>query len=386
MTRIAIFTDTDLDRRTDLATALKAVLRHTNSDLRARIFTTSDFGTATDEYFAAASFGCRLPWDRGQRVFWPRLRPFARELKAAGTQVVHIATPGPVGLVGRLLANRYRLPIVGSRHAPLAVSAGANATPSRSERIAERCARWAYGGAPLLVPSQASRDHLALRGFERLQVWTAGIDATRFAPVKASSALRESWHVNHQRPAILVPLRLLAEGEVRMVEPIRRGLFRHATAHQFVFVGRALAAVDLREICPDGVFIEDAFDERLAVAMASCDVCLSLSAMDAVGAAALKAQACGLPVIAMAGGGASEQFVPGVTGEVVRAGDVEDIVSSLTALLRNAQRRAAMGRDARTHALRRDWPTMLGPLHTAWRTAAVTPSRAALPFFTRSSP
>src|SRR5262245_7346915 len=111
--RVALFTDNDFGKVNGVTTTLKAVLRHAPPEVQPRIYTASDAGIETSDYFAVESWGAGLPWYRDMRVYWPRLAAFERALVAAGTRVVHITTPGPIGLAGRWLATRLGLPQVG---------------------------------------------------------------------------------------------------------------------------------------------------------------------------------------------------------------------------------------------------------------------------------
>jgi hypothetical protein len=61
MTRIAIFSDADLNRQSDLTTALRAVLRSQAPDLHARVFTASDLASDTDEFPSTISPAPRRP-------------------------------------------------------------------------------------------------------------------------------------------------------------------------------------------------------------------------------------------------------------------------------------------------------------------------------------
>lgn len=65
----------------------------------------------------------------------------------------------------------------------------------------------------------------------------------------------------------------------------------------------------------------------------------------------LEAMACGLPVIACHGSGASEVVTPGRTGEVVAAGDDAALASILRGWLGDPQRAAALGDAARAFVL-----------------------------------
>jgi hypothetical protein len=108
--RVAIFTDDDLDHRNSLTVSLKQVLRRPPPDLRPRIYSAGSFDVNTRDYFAAAAAGLRVPYYRHRSVYRPRSRRFRRELELDGTGVIHVTTPGPVGLAGRRLARLLNLP------------------------------------------------------------------------------------------------------------------------------------------------------------------------------------------------------------------------------------------------------------------------------------
>ena len=66
--------------------------------------------------------------------------------------------------------------------------------------------RWHYGRcARVLVPSHHTRALLigAKSNPEQIEVWSRGVDTALFAPRKRSQALRDSWHVSEDRPALL---------------------------------------------------------------------------------------------------------------------------------------------------------------------------------------
>src|SRR5215467_11513391 len=141
--RVAIFTDNDFDKINGVTTTLKAVLTFSGR-ATARVYTASGLGSDTPSYFATASFGVGLPWYRQMRIYWPRVGAFARALRRDRIELVHISTPGPVGLAGRWLASRLRLPIVGSYHTHLGDYAAALSGSARLGRRVERYVRWCY--------------------------------------------------------------------------------------------------------------------------------------------------------------------------------------------------------------------------------------------------
>jgi glycosyltransferase involved in cell wall biosynthesis len=370
--RVAIFTDNDFDKVNGVTTTLRAVLQF-SQDVQPRIYTAADLGIDTPTYFATASIGMGLPWYREMRIYWPRLISFARALERDGVDVIHVTTPGPIGVAGRWLAARLGVPLVGSYHTHLGDYAATFSGSPRLGRVLDRYLQWCYKTCdPLLVPSLAARDHLASRGYraDRLIVWGRGVDTSKFSPARASQTLRNTWHVDARRPAILYAGRLSREKGLDLIEPLQRRLHRHGLAHQFVFAGDGPMRSAVEAMCPDGVFLGKLPHDRVAVTMASCDLFLFPSATDTLGNVVLEAQAAGLPVIVSNRGGPQQQVASGTTGFVCQAGDANGFADAVIALLHRPERRAAMSREARKHAETHDWPRSLEPLHAAWHSAA----------------
>jgi glycosyltransferase involved in cell wall biosynthesis len=370
--RVAIFTDNDFAKINGVTTTLKAVLQFSER-VEPRVYTAADLGVQTANYFATPSMGIGLPWYREMRIYWPRLAAFSRALERDEVQVIHVTTPGPIGLAGRWLAARHRLPLVGSYHTHLGDYASTLSGSARLGGVLERYMRWCYQPCdPLLVPSSAARDLLVSRGYEagRLRLWSRGVDVARFNPERVSPAWRRTWHVDARRPAILYAGRLSREKGLDLIGPLQRQLHRHGLAHQFVFAGDGPMRAELEAMCPDGVFLGALPHDRVAVAMASSDVFLFPSTTDTLGNVVLEAQASGLPVVVSDIGGPKQQMIPDVTGLVSRAGDAAAFAANVVKLLRHADSRAAMGRQARAYAETRDWPRSLDPLVAAWQAAS----------------
>lgn len=371
--RVALFTDNDFDKVNGVTTTLKAVLRHTDGRAQPRVYTAADIGVNAPDYFSVPSFGVGLPWYREMRVYWPRVQRLASQLRADGIDVIHVTTPGPVGLAGRWLAARMGLPLVGSYHTHLGEYAR---TLSRSDRLGDwldRYLRWFYGACEyVLVPSRATQQLLVSRGHqaERLRIWPRGVDTDQFSPERRSKELRTQWRVDARRPAVLYAGRLSAEKGLRDVPEIRRWLHRRAIEHQLVFVGDGPLLPELRRELPDAVFLGSVPHDRVAVAMASADVFLFPSATDSFGNVVLEAQACGLPTFVSDRGGPAEQIIDGETGVVCPAGQATAFAENLAPFLKSEAKRRLMGLAARRWAGHYSWSSALEPLVAAWRDAA----------------
>jgi glycosyltransferase involved in cell wall biosynthesis len=111
-------------------------------------------------------------------------------------------------------------------------------------------------------------------------------------------------------------------------------------------VERALAPLGRRVVWA-GALGPPAVARRLGRA----DLCLWPAVNEAFGMALLEAQASGLPVVAGAGGGVAQIVATGVSGYLVRPGDVADFAAAVRRLIVDRPRRAQFAVAARRRVL-----------------------------------
>ncbi len=123
------------------------------------------------------------------------------------------------------------------------------------------------------------------------------------------------------------------EGQALDVEPeLRRRVAERGFGGRVVFVGRV---------------------ERVEDYLRACDVFVFPSLFEALGIALVEAAACGLPAVASRTGGIVDVVDDGHSGLLVTPGAAEALAGALAALAVDADRRAAMGREARAVAVSR---------------------------------
>lgn len=377
---VAVFTDHDFDRVNGVTTSLWALLRFAPRDVRPRLYTAADVAVETPSYFAAASLGAALPWYREMRLYWPRLAALRRAVRDEATTLVHVTTPGPVGLAGRAIARQLGLPLVGSYHTQLGDHAAAYSGSRRVGRHLEDYLRWFYRRCAILyVPSESTLALLAERGYDRhrLRVWPAGVDVDEFTPERRSFTLRQRWRADAPRPVILYAGRLSREKGLDLVPAIRRALLRHGLQGRFVFAGDGPMRPVLDAQCPDGLFLGVVPHDRMGAILASADVFLFPSASDTLGHVVLEAQAAGVPAVVSDRGGPQHHMLADRTGLVAPAGDADAFGRALQRLITRPDQRREMGREARAYACTRTWPEALVPLVDGWRAVAADTAAAA---------
>jgi glycosyltransferase involved in cell wall biosynthesis len=221
---------------------------------------------------------------------YPEIRlavwPFARVrrlLDDFGPEAIHIATEAPLGWAARRYCRRRGLPFTTSFHTrfPEYVQARTSLPPALGYAVIRRFHKPA---ARIMVATRTIHDELAKRGFQRLVLWSRGVDTQLFRP-QAKDAL------DLPRPIHLYV------GRVAVEKNIRAFLDLDLPGSKAV-VGGGPMLDELRRQYPGVAFVGPKQGEDLARHYAAGDVFVFPSKTDTFGLVMLEALACGLPVAA----------------------------------------------------------------------------------------
>lgn len=368
--RVAVFTDNDFDKVNGVTTTLTALLAHAPRDVAPRIYTASALSADGPDYLALQSRSVPIPFYREMSMYVPRWNEYLARVVDDGVGLVHLTTPGPMGLAALWVAARTGLPLVGSFHTDLAMyTTMLSGSPRLGYWVGEYM-RWMYGRCRrTLVPSVATRDLLIAAGScgKRIGIWTRGVDTDLFTPERRSTLLRDRWRVSERRPALLYVGRVSREKGVEGFPLILRRLHAVGLPHRLIIVGDGPLRPWLAAQCPDAVFMGTLGREAVADAFAAADVFLFPSRTDAAGNVVLEAQASGLPVIVSDAGGPQENLINGLTGVVCGGSDPGTWAFAVAAILHDLGRRHAMAVEARRYALTRRWDLALASLYQTYR-------------------
>lgn len=369
-TRVAVFTDNDFSKVNGVTTTLKALLRYAPSDVQPRVYTLSDIGTETSDYLALRAWGMPIPYYTEMSIYAPRVAAFRRQLEHDRIDLIHLTTPGPVGVTARYLASRAKLGLVGSFHTHLADYARMLSGSELAATAMRHYLRWVYGTCDsVMVPSEDARRRLLDDRWpaDRLTTWTRGVDVRTFRPARRSALLRQHWRVCDRRPAVLYVGRVSREKDVGMLPALLSALHARRCHYRLIVVGGGPMLPELQSACPDAVFTGTLAHDEVAVAMASADIFVFPSTTDTAGNVVLEAQAAGLPMVVSDRGGPCENLLRGESGLVCRGGDVAAFAAAIHELS-DPVRRASFSAAARRYAESRSWEESLAPVYALYRT------------------
>jgi glycosyltransferase involved in cell wall biosynthesis/predicted metal-dependent phosphoesterase TrpH len=316
-----------------------------------------------------------VPYYPGLRIGVPSLSAAVQTLAEGCFDVIHVCSPGPVGVAGALVSRGLGLPLVGSYHTELTAYAGLR---SGERRVTEAMAFGVstfYGTCDqVLSPSPASDAALAEIGVAAKKVarWDRGVDTSRFDPaLRGQMPLPDAVNVLYSgRITLEKGADLLAEAflEARERDP----------RLQLVLAGGGPEQKRLRERVGDAAtFLGWLEGADLARAYASADIFLFPSRTDTFGQVILEAQASGLPVVAVAAGGPLSLIEDRVSG-LLRAPDAGALAEALLELADSPLLRERLARAGLASVRARTWERALERLADGYgRVLSVPGSREA---------
>jgi glycosyltransferase involved in cell wall biosynthesis len=255
-------------------------------------------------------------------------RAIARHIEHVRPDFIHIATEGPIGYMTRRYCRKRRWPFTTSYHTrfPEYVSAR---LPVPETWLYGFQRRFHNGSAGTFVATPSLEADLKARRFERLMLWSRGVDTELFRP--------RNVRLFGDGPVFLYVGRIAVEKNIRAFLDLD-------LPGRKVLIGSGPQAEELKRLYPDALFAGPREGEALAEAYASADVFVFPSLTDTFGLVLLEALASGVPVAAYPAPGPLDVITDqraGVLSSDLRA-------AALAALELDAGA-------ARAHALRYSW-------------------------------
>lgn len=301
-------------------------------------------------------FATRMPKYEHLELVLPPLVRMLRDAAAHRPDVVHVSTPGPVGLVGLIASRMLRVPIVGVYHTDFPAYVDRLFEDEALTWAAARAMRWFY--APfrsIFARSEGYVASLETLGLARDRVLPLlpGIMTREFHP---SHGDRSCWRRYGSDPA---SVHVLSVGRVSVEKnlPTLSNVWRRADAvlrargvnAELIVVGDGPYRAKMEEELAGtrARFLGFRHGGELCRLYASSDLFVFPSVTDTLGQVVMEAQASGLPVIVSDRGGPKEVVQDGVTGHVVGHRDPAAWTERVVALACDTQRRREMG--ARAH-------------------------------------
>jgi len=234
-----------------------------------------------------------------------------------------ISTPGPVGLMGLLVAKYLNVKCSGIYHTDFTMQANEIVNNESISQIIEQAMRWFYSAMDeVYVPTNEYIALLEQRGIEhhKMRLFKRGIDTKLFAPDPAARAAMMKRYNIPEGTFLLFAGRISQDKNLDFLLEIQnRLLIRHPDT-QLIIAGDGPYMRTFREkasIVNNVHILGEIKYHDLPVLYAGSDLFVFPSNTDTFGMVVLEAQACGLPAIVSNQGGPKEVIRDHATGLII---------------------------------------------------------------------
>jgi glycosyltransferase involved in cell wall biosynthesis/predicted metal-dependent phosphoesterase TrpH len=315
-----------------------------------------------------------VPYYPGLQIGVPSLSAAVQTIADGQFDLIHVCSPGPVGIVGALVSRGLGVPLLGSYHTELTAYAGLRSSERRVADAMAAGVRAFYGACDLVLsPSPATDAALASIGIgpEQVARWDRGVDTSRFDPALREQGLRELAASGHAKPAGTIDVLYAGRITREKGADLLADAFLHARSRderlRLVLVGGGPEEGRLRERVGEHARFRGWLDgEELARAYASADLFLFASRTDTFGQVVLEAHASGLPVVAVAAGGPLSLVEQRVSG-VLCPPDARALGDAVVELAAAPEQRARLARGGLQSVRERTWERALQRLGDGYR-------------------
>lgn len=302
------------------------------------------------------TFGLPIPMYPQLRFGLASAGALARRWRPLRPQLVHVATPGPLGAAAVIAGRRLGAAVTSDFRTHFQRYCGHYGLGLASGAV-RGYLRWLHNQAHRsFVPTDEAREELQQLGFERLAVVGRGVDGEHFRPELRSAELRGAWDAT--RPGQVVMLyvgRLAREKQPELALAAFREARRVRPGTRMVVIGDGPCRRRLEAEYPEAMFLGVRTGIDLARCYASADVFLFPSLTDTFGNVTLEALASGLVVVAYDTGAARQHLRHGFDGVLCPKGDEQGFIERAQRAALLALPPSPMRFEARRTALTLKW-------------------------------
>jgi glycosyltransferase involved in cell wall biosynthesis len=372
---VALFTDTFLPDVNGVARTLGRWVEYLESQgVTCRVFAPqsdngagSDYNSSMVERFYSIPFllypECKLAI--------PNPLSIKKTLQEFKPDIIHCATPFNLGLFGLHYAKKHKIPFVASYHTHFDQYLQYYKI-QWVEGMLWRYLGWFHQTCRrIYVPSKSTLHYLEERGFQNLEVWSRGVDVSRFHPEVDRQAVLQAAGADPAKQTLLYVGRLAPEKSVDVLLEAYENLpERWKGKTELILIGDGPLYKELSETYreqEDIRFLGFKEGKELCDMFAAADMFVFPSATETFGNVVLEAMASGTAVIGANAGGVSDTVSHMKTGWLCPVGDAVAFTQAMTALLDDQALRQKLSRSGRQYSEQQSWESIFYRLLDSYR-------------------
>ena len=283
-----------------------------------------------------------LPFNRNYKMTIPFFAQKRLE-KALGDfkpDLIHIATPSPLGHAALRYAKQRQLPVISIYHThfiayidyylkqmPFLIDPIKYGIIKNYKAFYNQC-------DVVLAPTLQMIADLKLLGHDtsHFKIWQRGIDTQLFHPAKKNTQWLQT-QVGNAKPNILFASRLVWEKNLDTLMELYQLNEQKGSPYNLLIAGDGVAEEILQLKMPHAYFVGRLSHEQLSILYASSDIFFFPSITETYGNVVVEAMASGLPCVIANGGGSKSFIQQGKNGFVCEPNNPNDYINRIQQLL-----------------------------------------------------
>lgn len=302
------------------------------------------------------------------KIALPRYVNVKEALDNFQPDLIHIATPFSIGLMGLKYARSHNIPLAASYHTNF-IEYLKYYKLQFIENFLWNYFRWFHSFCHVnFCPSQDTFSKLKQKGIGNLKIWGRGIDTQKFSPKFYNEAVRKFYAPKNELVLLYVG-RIAAEKELDVLLAAAELLNKKNLAFKLILVGdgperREMEAKGIANV----IFTGYKFNKELQEIYASSDIFVFPSSSETYGNVILEAMASGLPVVGAFAGGVKENLKNMYNGLAFNPGASQEMADKIERIIVDNELRKTLGKNARTYAATKSWSQVFVSLFNDYST------------------
>ncbi len=302
-----------------------------------------------------------------------------KDLRQFAPNILHIASPDPLGHSAVTWARRNNLPAIASVHTRFETYPRYYGLAFMEPLIEAMLRRFYRRCDAIVAPSESMAQLLREQRMNYdVGIWTRGIDQAIFNPQRRDMAWRRGLGVEDDMPVIGFVGRLVMEKGLDVFSDSIDELRRRNVRHRVLVIGDGPARPWFEARLPHAIFTGFQSGGDLGRAMASADILFNPSVTETFGNVTQEAMACALPTVAARATGSESLVQDRVTGRLIRPGAISKFADALAHYCGDIDMRVAAGRAALDQTKNLGWDHVNQSLLDTYRRLVVQRQRGAI--------
>ena len=235
-----------------------------------------------------------------------------KEIKILQPDILHIATPGFVGLVTLMIAKRLKIPVTGTYHTDFPAYIYSNTKSKMAKSITTKYMKYFYGSfKAIFIRSEVYRDKIKeTLGFTDENIFTIppGIYSERFDPKFRNREYWNSIGLDAEYKILLYVGRVSKEKNIEFLIELwqtllNRGIVQSKNLHLILVGSGKLSEDKVYQKISNLHFLGHKEGDELSTIYASSDLFIFPSTTDTLGQVVIEAFSSGLPALVTDEGG-----------------------------------------------------------------------------------